>query len=124
MGKKLPRVSDAELAVLKLLWERDVVTARQVRDVLYPGGTPSDHGTVQKLLQRLEAKRLVARDRSGFAHKFRARVSRDELLGSELRQLAEKMADGSLVPLITQAVSAEKLSAEERRALRRLLDSK
>ncbi len=67
-----PAVTEAELAVLELLWLESPRTARQLTEQLYPPGTPSDVATVQKLLQRLEAKELVARDRSQRVHTFRS----------------------------------------------------
>jgi BlaI family transcriptional regulator, penicillinase repressor len=117
-----PNATDAELAILKLLWESESLSAREIREQLYPRGTQSDHATVQKLLQRLEQKKLVARDRRSFAHVFRATVSREELAGEQLEALASKLTDGSMVPFILHAVSAKPLTAEERNEIRRLLD--
>jgi predicted transcriptional regulator len=122
VGSKLPHVTDAELAILRLLWDFGALTARQLREHLYPAGTPSDHATVQKLLQRLEDKGYVRRDRSAFAHSFTARVSRERLAGAELESLAEKLADGSLVPFITHLAKRTKLTEEERREIRTLLE--
>jgi BlaI family transcriptional regulator, penicillinase repressor len=117
-----PTATDAELAILKLLWESESLSAREIRERLYPGGTPSDHATVQKLLQRLEQKKLIARDRRTFAHSFRATLSREELAGAQMEALASKLTDGSLVPFILHAVSTKPLSAQEREEIRRLLD--
>jgi predicted transcriptional regulator len=117
-----PQATDAELAILKLLWESESLSARDIREQLYPDGTPSDHATVQKLLQRLEQKKLVARDRKSFAHSFRAIVTREELAGEQLEALASKLTDGSLVPFILHAVSSKPLTAQEREEIRRLLD--
>lgn len=124
MPKKKLSASDAELAVLRLLWEHESLRAREIREVLYPGGTPSDHGTVQKLLQRLENKKLIDRDNSSFVHVFRAKVSRSEMAGQQLESLAAKLTEGSLVPFIMHAVGSRKLTAQERREIRRLLDGK
>ena len=117
-----PPATDAELAILKLLWESESLTAREIRERLYPGGTPSDHATVQKLLQRLEQKKLVTRDRRSFAHSFRATASREALAGEQLEALASKLTDGSLVPFILHAVSSKPLTSQEREEIRRLLD--
>lgn len=122
MASARPHATDAELAILKLLWEHESLTAREIREQLYPAGSPSDHATVQKLLQRLEQKKLVGRDRRSFAHRFRADVTREALAANQLEALAEKLTDGSFVPFILHAVSAKKLTAEERAEIRRLLD--
>jgi predicted transcriptional regulator len=115
-------VTDAELAVLKVLWERGSATAREIRERLYPRGTRSDHGTTQKLLQRLEAKGFISRDRSGFAHVFRARLDRRAYAGQQLEALADKLTDGSLVPFIMHLVEGKGISPRERREIRELLD--
>ena len=118
------QITDAELAILRLLWERKELTAREIREVLYPAGTPSDQATVQKLLQRLEAKGAVARDRSQFAHVFRPLVSREKLAGHELEALAAKLTDGSLAPLIMQAVESRQLTPRQIAEIRELLKKK
>jgi predicted transcriptional regulator len=115
-------VTDAELAVLQVLWEQGSATIRQLADRLYPRGTDAHYATVQKLLERLETKGHVARDRSGHAHLFAARTGRDTLVGTRLRAMAEKLCGGLMGPLLTHLVRAEELSPRERRELRALID--
>ena len=80
------------------------------------------YATVQKLLERLEAKGYVDRRRQAAAHVFVAAVPRDELLGRRLQATAEKLCGGSLTPLIMHLVRTNKLSARERQELRALID--
>lgn len=115
-------VTDAELAVLQLLWDRGAATIRQLTDALYPHANDVYYATVQKLLERLEAKGHVTRDRSGHAHVFRAQTDRDTLVGRRLRAMAEKLCGGLMGPLLTHLVRAEALSSEERQELRALID--
>jgi predicted transcriptional regulator len=122
MERTPPDVTDAELAVLQALWDRGSATIRQLTDALYPEGTDVHYATVQKLLERLEAKGHVARDRSGHAHRFRARTDRDTLVGHRLRAMAEKLCGGLMAPLLTHLVRAEALSSRERHELRALID--
>ena len=122
MEKVPPDVTDAELAVLQALWEHGSATIRQLTDVLYPDGNEAHYATVQKLLERLESKGHVERDRSGHAHRFRARTDRDTLVGHRLRAMAEKLCGGLMAPLLTHLVRAEALSAREREELRDLID--
>lgn len=117
-----PQLPDAELAVMQLLWDHEQLTARQVREQLYPDETASNHGTVQKLLQRLEQKNFVARNRSQFVHLFRAVVTRTQYAGAQLESLADKLTDGSLVPFLMHLMEARKISAKERREIQKLLD--
>ena len=58
----LPPLANAELSIMKLLWQGDRLTARHIREELYPYATKTQHGTVQKLLQRLEEKGFISRD--------------------------------------------------------------
>jgi predicted transcriptional regulator len=122
MPREPQDLPDAELAVLQVLWERGPATIRQLTDVLYPKGTDAHYATVQKLLDRLEAKECVVRDRSSWAHIFRAKIDRDELIGRRLEAVAEKLCGGSLTPLLTNLVRSKRLSAKERRELRALMD--
>jgi predicted transcriptional regulator len=115
-------VPDAELAVLQMLWERGPCTIRQLTDLLYPQGSDVHYATVQKLLERLEDKGHVRRDRSQHAHRFEALTDRDTLIGHRLRTVAEKLTGGMMAPLLTHLVRAEALSKEERRELRALID--
>jgi predicted transcriptional regulator len=73
-------------------------------------------------LERLEAKGFVHRDRSSWPHVFAAALDREGLIGLRLRAMAEKLCGGSLTPLLTHLVQAERLSSEERQALRARLD--
>jgi len=69
---KQQQLANAELAVMNLLWQNDLLTARQIREKLYPDAAKAQHGTVQRLLQRLEDKGYVERDRSLSVHLFSA----------------------------------------------------
>src|SRR5262245_11487777 len=122
MARTSQDVTEAELAVLRRLWERGPATIRQLAEAVYGQDGTSAYATVQKLLDRLEAKRIVARDRSGGVHVFRATVGRDELIGRKLRAVADTLCEGSLTPLLTQLVRGQRLSAQERQALRALVE--
>jgi len=115
-------LANAELAVMELLWQQDRQTARQIREQLYPGTSKAQHGTVQRLLQRLEDKGFVARDRTLPVHLFSAAIRREAYAGDQLESLAAKLTGGSLAPLITHLLEANKISPEEITRLRRLLD--
>jgi predicted transcriptional regulator len=91
-------------------------------DILYPGGVAAQYATVQKLLDRMEAKGYVQRDRTMFVHVFTAVLDRDELIGRRLRSLAETLCDGSLTPLLTHLARAKDLTEDDRLALRAIFD--
>ena len=124
MDQPVHDVTDAELAVLQVLWERGSATIRQLADALYPGGTTAQYATVQKLLERLESKGFARRDRKPWPHVFAATVGRDDLIGRRLRAVAEQLCGGSLTPLLTHLIAVERLGPTERAELRALLDGR
>ena len=89
---------------------------------LVSAGEAAQYATVQKLLDRMEAKGYVRRDRTMFVHVFRSVLDRDELIGRRLRSLAEMLCDGSLTPLLTHLARANDLTDEDRLALRAIVD--
>ena len=122
MGRPARDITESELAVLRILWDRGLATIRQLTDELHPEGGPAQYATVQKLLDRMEAKAFVRRDRSLFVHQFAPAMDRDELIGRRLRSLAETLCDGSLTPLLTHLARAGDLTEEDRRALREIIE--
>ncbi|MBX7104547.1 MAG: BlaI/MecI/CopY family transcriptional regulator [Gemmataceae bacterium] len=121
MARTPQDVTDAELALMHQLWDAGPLTIRQLTDALYPGGGPSQYATVQKLLERLEDKDYVLRDRRTNIHVFSATVDRDGLIGRRLQSIADKLCEGSLAPILSHLVKGN-LSAKERLSLRKLID--
>lgn len=118
-----PSLANAELAVMDLLWKTNGrVTARQIREQLYPDATKAQHGTVQRLLQRLEDKGYVERDRSIGIHFFSAVISRQTYAGQQLESLANKLTAGTFAPLITHLVEEKKISRADIKRIRAILD--
>jgi predicted transcriptional regulator len=122
MARTPQDVTDAELTILQYLWDQGEATTRQLTDVIHPEGTASHYATVQKLLERLEAKECVTRDRSRWPHVFAAALNREDLIGRRLRAMAEKLCGGSLTPLLTHLLKVERLSPRERDQLRAFMD--
>ena len=122
MARTPQHVTDAELSILKVLWELKTATVPELTERLYPEETLATKATVQKLLGRLEAKLFVKRNRKTWPHQFTATVQRDALIAQQLLVTAEKLCHGELHPLLTSLVKASELSAEDRKSLRGLLD--
>lgn len=114
-------LANAELAVMELLWDESRLTARKIRETLYPDASKAQHGTVQRLLQRLEEKGFVARDKSLPVHLFSPAFSREAYASGQLESLTAKLTGGSIAPLITHLIEHEKITPEEIRRLRRIL---
>jgi BlaI family penicillinase repressor len=115
-------VTDTELAILEVLWDDKSATISEITARLYAKRTTSRYATVQKLLERLEAKGCVTRDRSGFAHRFTAAIAHEDLIGHRLQEVAEKLCEGSLTPLLLHLVEATKLKPQDRKRLLKLID--
>ena len=115
-------LANAELAIMDLLWQTGRMTARQIREKLYTDTSKAQHGTVQRLLQRLEQKGYVKRDRSLVVHLFSATISRKAYAGGQLESLAAKLTAGSFTPLITHLVEQKKISHQDIERIRAILD--
>src|SRR5512136_2417511 len=122
MARRPQDVTDAELDVLRALWDHGPATIRALTDRLYPGGGTSEYATVQKLLERLEDKGHVSHRSEGRLNLYTARVGRQDLVAHRLRETAEQLCGGSLTPLLTHLVSAGRLTPGELRELRRMVD--
>ncbi len=120
---KKPPLANAELAVMKLLWKNSPITAREIREKLYPDNNKAQHGTVQRLLQRLEDKGYIIRDRSINIHFFSAKIDKQTYAGEQLESLTSKLTGGSVAPLITHLLDKNKLSRDELTELRKILDN-
>jgi predicted transcriptional regulator len=122
MARTSQDVTEAELAVLEALWTRGPATIRQLTEAIYAEVGTSQYATVQKLLDRLETKGCVSRNRAEGIHTFIATINREVLIGRRLKDVADKLCGGSLTPLLTHLVQTESLSEQDRAMLRSLIE--
>ncbi len=118
MARTPKDVTDAELAILEVLWRRDCATVREIAEEIYPAGGNSKSATVQKLCERLLSKQCVARNGSVRPATYLASVAREELIGRQLEDVANKLCAGSLTPLFSSLVESASLSQADLEALR------
>ena len=118
---RLDQITDGELSILQVLWQRGEATSRDIAEAIYEEVTDPKISSAQKLIERLEAKGCVGRDRSQRAHRFRALVSHEQFLRSRLQALADRLCDGAIAPLMTTLLRSKGLSASERKELRKLV---
>ncbi len=118
---KLERVTDGELSILQVIWERGEATSRQITEALFDEVTDSKMASVQKLVERLEAKGCVERDRTERAHRFRPLVTHEQFLQSRLQALADRLCGGELLPLVTTLLDSKGLPAQEQQQLHQLV---
>ena len=102
---------------LRVLWDDGPRSVREIAD-----GLRGHAATVQKLLERLEDKGWVGRDRSGPVQLFAATADRNDLIGRRLRGIAEELCEGSMTPLLSHLVRNERLSSADRKAIRELIE--
>jgi BlaI family transcriptional regulator, penicillinase repressor len=117
----LPRPTDGELEILRVLWERGPSTVRQVLATL-EARRAAGYTTVLKLLQIMTEKGLVRRDESERAHVYEARAPREETERQLVGDLLERAFSGSASALVMRALSSKKTSPDEVARIRRLLD--
>ncbi len=112
--------TDAELAILRLLWANGPSTVREVYDVLSQGRSLA-YTTTLKLLQIMTEKGLTTREDRGQQHLYRAKYTENATQRRLVSDLIERAFGGSTSQLVMQALATKKTSAEELRAIRRLL---
>lgn len=117
--RPVPPPTDAELALLEVLWDRGEATVREVHEATASG---TAYTTTLTLLQRLHDKGLVSREAEGRGHRYRAAVPAEAVRGQLVADLAERAFGGSAAALAMQALSDQRATPDELDALRRLLD--
>jgi BlaI family transcriptional regulator, penicillinase repressor len=118
-----PRPTDAELAILRVLWQRGPSTVRQVHDVLGRDRLTA-YTTALKLLQIMAEKGLVSRDERERTHIYHPRVTEEQTQRQLVRDLLDRAFGGSSSKLVMQALAARRASSEELTEIRRLLDGR
>jgi predicted transcriptional regulator len=121
MARRLPALGAQELAIMKVVWRlkdasvRDVYeTMRERRSVAYT--------TVMTMMNTLEGKGYLKKQLDGRAFRYRPAVPEQRVVGTMVREFVERVFDGGAGALLTHLVTDSKLTDEERRRLRRLID--
>ena len=114
--------TDAELGILRVLWDRGPSTVRQVHEVL-GRERASAYTTTLKLLQIMTDKGLVERDERDRTHVYRARLSEEQTQRQLIRDLLDRAFGGSAMKLVMQALSARRATQEELGEIRKLIEA-
>ena len=119
--KQSNRPTDAELAILRVLWRQGPSTVKAVHDAL---GSSSGVGytTVLKTLQIMTEKNLVQRDESQRAHVYAAASSEDETQKQLVGDLLERAFEGSARKLVMQALASKRADEQELQEIRKLIE--
>jgi len=117
----LPRPTQAELEILRVLWQRGPSSVREVLETL-GAARAAGYTTVLKLLQIMAGKGLVERDESGRTHVYRTALPQEQTQRQLIHDLVERAFDGSAGQLVLQALATRRASPEEMEAIREMLD--
>jgi BlaI family penicillinase repressor len=122
-SKPFKGISDAEFAVLELLWKAPA-GPHELREKLLAAKKGQDwaYTTVQTLLHRLLEKGFVTRERQGVMQMYSATVDRDELVGQHASDLIERLCQGAVSPLLAGLVKTRRFSKNELARFRAILD--
>jgi BlaI family transcriptional regulator, penicillinase repressor len=122
-SESLPRPTETELELMRILWEAEPATVREIYDRLNQK-RPSGYTTVLKLLQIMTAKGLVVRDEASRAHVYRAAISQDAMQSKILRDLSLRLFSGSAAQLALHALAMEPASQTDLDEIRALIERK
>ncbi len=110
----------AELEILAVLWEKDAATVKEVHEIIN-ARKPTGYTTVLKIMQIMREKGLVERDDANKAHVFRAIEAQAETQRNLVADLIEKVFRGSALGLVQHVLEAKPASAEDLKAIRRMI---
>jgi predicted transcriptional regulator len=121
-NRKIPKPTERELGILRVLWERGPSTVREVHEHLHED-SETGYTTTLKFMQIMAEKGLVVRDESKRTHVYEAACSREETQNQLVSDLLEKAFGGSARHLVMSALSSKKPSKKEIEEIRRLLEN-
>ena len=106
------RISDAEHAVMEVLWEQSPLTAQDVSERV-PSERDWSANTVKTLLGRLLAKKVIAYEEEGRRYLYRPIVAREEYVSGESQRLMDRLFGGKLSPMIAHLAERDQLTAQD-----------
>ena len=121
MATEFPSLGELEARVLRLVWQHQPCTERQVSDLILQERSVG-RTTVLKTMQRLEAKGLLVREKGKGPNRFRAAVDAEKLLPALVRRFVDGVLGGSAEPLVAYLADSNKLSAKDLKALRAIVE--
>jgi len=117
MAKRLPSLGELEIQVLRLVWQQQPCTEREISDLIQAERAVG-RTTVLKTMQRLESKGLLVRETGEGSVRFRAAVEQERLLPTLIGRFVQSVLGGSAEPLVSYLAGSKKLSAKDLEALR------
>jgi BlaI family penicillinase repressor len=122
-NSKPPRPTDAELAILRILWDRGASTVRQVHEML-SRERPSAYTTALKMLQIMTEKGLVRRDDRDRTHIYQSKLTEEQTQRQLVRDLVDRAFAGSASKLVLQALATKRATPDELVEIRKLIETR
>lgn len=119
---RILKPTESELEILRVLWDKNEATVREVHEVLSEF-KDSGYTTTLKLLQIMHEKGLVKRNDSGKTHIYQAIVTRERTQQQMLDKMVDSLFGGSATQLVMQALGNTTPSAAELKEIQQLLDN-
>jgi predicted transcriptional regulator len=120
--RSVPKPTEAELVILRVLWERGPSTVRQIHDVLSEQREFA-YTTTLKLIQIMNEKGLTCREERGRVHVYSVSERQDQTQRRLVSDLLDRAFGGSAVTLVMHALAAKPAPPEELREIQRLLNA-
>src|SRR5829696_8742315 len=122
MRSRKIELGDRELDIMQALWRLGKATVTEVHQAVMEKGGNVAYTTVQTMLNRLEAKKLVARDPSERAHRYRPLIKEPTVVGGAVQRLTNRFFNGSPEALATHLIE-KGLSPEQLERIQSLIDA-
>jgi BlaI family penicillinase repressor len=121
--KKMPRISEAEWEVMKVLWETSPLTANEIVEALSKQAS-WQRETIRTLIHRLVQKKAVRFEKKGRQYHYYPAVAESECIKAQTRSFLRRFRPGAIEPMLAALVEEERLSAEQIARLKAILDGK
>jgi BlaI family transcriptional regulator, penicillinase repressor len=121
--KRLPRISDAEWVVMKVLWSRPGLTADEVITAL-KGKVTWNMRTIRTLINRLLQKKALKYKTEGRRYRYWPAVREQDCVRAERRSFIERVYGGTVRPMLAAFIEDARLSRDDIEELKRMLDRK
>jgi BlaI family penicillinase repressor len=121
---KIPRISDAEWEVMKVVWGSGPCSTSEIVEALVRADPSRHPKTIKTYLGRLAAKKALGFRKEGRGYLYRALVTESECVKAVSKSFLERVFGGSMRPMLAHFVESNELSTEEIQELKRLLDKK
>jgi BlaI family penicillinase repressor len=119
MRKRSTTLTGQELEIMKIVWERDSATVRDVYEVLLDRRKVA-YTTVMTMMKILEQKKYLKRDQTDRAHVYRPAQPKRQVIGAMVREFVNRVFNGSAQPLLVHLVEDHSLTREELEEIARL----